>query len=282
MHRALTEDDQGRAITLAGMTREREILTSAEVVSALRTVAARLGATDFTPVEYEETREQINLELGRRHLHGQAVRPLPSLHTIRFKMSFPECMSVAGLSSRVVSYIRGMPRADAIALFFEHCGFFPRQADTAWFARVNGIQLLDITTDRHAPAARIARERFAEQGRWCPPANQAPRPEGWQEAAQADTPALQAARAAFPRSKREGYTLEELRAAIDRALDLLPPGQKLTEITYRALHRQHGLISPGVINKMGKRYDTSFGRLVREVVANRVSAMRDTPSAETT
>jgi hypothetical protein len=149
--------------------------------------------------------------------------------------------------------------------------------DTAWFARVHGIQLRYKAKDPHAPAGEAVRARFVAQGRWCPPATRsATRPVEWQVAAQQDSPALQAARAEFPRDKREGYTLEELRAAIDRALDLLPPGQKLTEITYWALHHQLGLIAPGVINRTGKRYDTSFGRLAREVMAARVAAMRQT------
>jgi hypothetical protein len=120
VRRALTESDQGRAITLAGMTREREILTSAEVASALRTVARRLGTSEFSPTEYEQTRDEINRQLAGRHLHGRMVRPLPSLHTIRFKMSFPEAMAATGFSTPAKSRLRGMARVDAITLLIKH------------------------------------------------------------------------------------------------------------------------------------------------------------------
>ncbi len=269
-----TEELPARTIARASHVREREVLTTAEAVFAFQAVGRRLGTDEITPALYEQGRQTINREVGRRYRHGSAAMPLPSLDVVREKFAFTEIAAAAGLRCAERAVQRLMPRAHAVLLFVEHCGFQPGQEELRRFARHHRVQLVAREHERHSQAIATARAESARTGRWFPTRRPLALPTGWQQYAQADSPALSRARAEFPAAKKAGYTVEEVRAAVRRAFDLLPPGEALTQERYRALSTAHGLPSPSVIQRLTQRTGTGFGTLVREVALERAAAMR--------
>jgi hypothetical protein len=203
------------------------------------------------------------------------VPRLPSLDVIRERHSFPELVERAGLTVAKQTAPGLLPRFAAITLFVEHHGFLPSQLDLRWFARTHAIQLVAEERERHVMATQTARNEARARGRWFPPARPYELRIGWRDEPAEVSPALAAASRACPAARKAGYSLDEVRDALRTALDLLGPGQALTQRNYRALSVEHGLPSPSVIQRLTKRLDTSFGALVREVAAERVTAQRN-------
>lgn len=269
-----TDPDALRTIARSASPAVRSVLTESEVVNALLTAAHYLGADELSPASYEQARCALNAAIARRHRHGRAAAPLPSVDVIREKFSFAAVVADAGLAVAARREQRLMTRAAAVTLFIEHCGFLPRQLDLRWFATHHGIQLVDREHERHRIAVGAAATEARRLGRWFPMSSPATLPDDWQRAAHADSPALAHARAAFPAARRAGYTVEEVRDSIRRAFELLVPGATLTQERYRLLSVAHGLPSPSVIGRLATRERTSFGALVREVATERAEAAR--------
>ncbi|CAB4918117.1 unannotated protein [freshwater metagenome] len=123
-------------------------------------------------------------------------------------------------------------------------------------------------------AMQAARDDARARGRWFPPTRPYELRIGWRDETAEISPALAAASRACPAPRKAGYSLDEVREALRTALDLLGPGQALTQRNYRVLSVEHGLPSPSVIQRLTTRLDTSFGALVREVAAERAAAQR--------
>lgn len=263
-----------RTIARASHVRGREVLTAAEAVFAFQAVARRFGADEITPALYEQGRQAINREVSRRHQHGSAALPLPSLGVVREKFAFTEIAAAAGLRCAERTVQRLMPRAQAVLLFVEHCGFQPGQEELRRFAQHHRVRLVAREHEPHSQAVATARAESIRTGRWFPARRPLALPTEWQQYAQANSPAMSRARAEFPAAKKAGYTVEEVRAAIRRAFGLLPPGETLTQERYRALSTTHGLPSPSVIQRLGQRTGAGFGTLVREIALERANAMR--------
>lgn len=274
-----TDPDAPRTIARATSPPVRSVLTEAETVDALQTAAQHLGASELSPARYEQARRALNAATARRHLHGRAAAPMPSVDVIREKFSFAAVVADAGLAVAARREQRLMTRAAAVTLFIEHCGFVPRQLDLRWFASHHGMQLVDREHERHRAAVAAAAAEAGRLGRWFPTSSPTALPDGWQLGAQADSPALARARAAFPAARKAGYSIEEVREGIRQAFDLLDPGAALTQERYRTLSVDHGLPSPSVIGRLAKRQQTSFGALVRGVASERAEAARHTPPA---
>ncbi|HST54462.1 MAG TPA: hypothetical protein VLJ42_01030 [Solirubrobacteraceae bacterium] len=269
------EELRARTIARATHSREREVLTTAEAVFALQAVARRLATEEITPTIYEHERQAINAEVRRRYRHGSAAVPLPSVDVLREKFEFAEIMDAAGLRYAERAAQRLMPRASAVLLFLEHCGFLPGQQDLRWFARHHRIQLVAEERERHLHATDTARATWKRDGRWFPASRRRRRLLAGRNWLPRGSPALRRARAAFPAARKAGYTEREIRDAVRRAFSLLPPGQTLTQERYRMLSTEHGLPSPSVIQRSSKQTGTGFGALVREVAAERAAAIRD-------
>jgi hypothetical protein len=270
-------NDQNPAWTLssASKERQRQVLTSAEVCSAITTVAARLGTSEISVADYEPTRQIINRELARRHLHGAHLTPLPSMGTIQKKMSFADAVQMAGLTMTPIHKRGLMPRAEAVRLFIEHYGFAPRVRDLRWFRARHGIQLVGQGSQSHLEILSEVRAQFVAEGRWWPErVPKAALPEGWQ-AAIPDSPDLQAARAAYPANKANAYTLSDVVAGLHRAFELLPPGEKLVRDRYAAISKAHRLPQYASVLRVAAAHGTSYGQLVRQVSEERAAAIKD-------
>lgn len=201
---------------------------------------------------------------------------MPALGVIRDKFSFTEVAAAAGLVITPRTTRSLLPRSEAVILFVEHCGFLPRQADLAWFARQHRIQLVSRSRELHRQAITAARVTAEDQDRPFPAHLPVVPPPGWQHAASRDSPALAQARERYPAARKGGYGIEEVRGAIRRAFDLSGPGVALTQERYRALSTAHGLPSPSVIQRLGSKHGTSFGTLVREIASERATGCRST------
>lgn len=275
---AVLEQDPTRAAARVGKRQMRAVLTRAESTTALQTAARRLDTSELSPASYERTRLAINGEIAARHLHGRAVKPLPSVDVLRERFVFGELLVAAGLTLAAPGAKPLLSRSAAIVLFVEHCGFLPRQQDLRWFASHHQIQLVDREHERHSVATSSASSEFQASGRWFPPQTPERLPHDWQALAMGDSACLAQARQSYPAARKSGYSLGELRDGIRRAFDLLQPGQTLTQERYRTLSVTHGLPSPSVIQRKTKRLQTSFGVLVREVATERATAMQPLPT----
>ena len=123
--------------------------------------------------------------------------------------------------------------------------------------------------------AELARERFRDMGRWFPPIKTRgiERPEDWQRLGDR-SPLLAELARLYPRQRAvdEGYTIEEIREVLARAWELVPRGKRLTVAEYCKLYRANGWPHDFTINKLAKRHDTSFAKLVQEEAARRAKA----------
>lgn len=189
-------------------------------------------------------------------------------------MSFPEAVEAAGLRVKGKAVRGFMPRTEAVRLFVEHCGFVPRTEDLRFFATRQRFQMVDRGRRLHSEVlAEVAAQFEAEGKPWPERVRGTPPPEGWKEAAAlATSPALDAARTAYPARKTEAYTLDEVVDGIRAAFDLCPPGDRLTVVRYAALSREHRLPQPSSVQRVAKKHGTSYGALVRQVARERAEA----------
>lgn len=274
--------DAARAIANARNTSARQLLTAQEVRSALLTVAARLATSELSPASYEQTRVAINAETKRRHLHGRAAMPLPSIDAIRSAMSFPAAVVDAGLTVSARRQSLPMPRVDAAILFVEHCNLYPSRPRLTWFASYHGIAIAAATSKQpHIDAVAAAKSYFHARGDAFPPSSQGERGSSWREAVMHDSGAIGAARTAYPIKRRAGYSLDEIREAIHQAFDLLRPGERLSARRYREIALAHGLPSMSAIQNRSAEHNTGWVALVGEVAAERAAAMQRLPPSNT-
>lgn len=270
----MNDRDPATALSAASKQHHRRVLTSAEACSAIKTVAARLGTDEISAMDYEQTRQIINRELARRHLHGAHLTPLPALGTIRTSMSFPDAVHAAGFT--MPTHKRSlMPRAEAVRLFVEHYGFAPRVTDLRWFRARHGIQLVNQDLQRHFEILAEVRAEFVAEGRWWPErVPGAAVPENWQHTI-SDSPALQAARAKYPGIQAKAYTLSDVVAGLHLAFELLPPGEKLIRSRYGAIAKAHRLPQFSSVMRVAVKHGTTYGQLVRQVAEERAAAIKD-------
>lgn len=274
--RVLRAHNPAKAIADAAKRQHRRVLTQAAVIAAVRRVAARLDSSELSMAEYERERLLIDASVARSHTHGTSFRRMPGAEVIDRKFGFKNVVEAAGL---VVPPPLAPPllcRADAVAAFVEHYGFQPRKLDIEWFGRHHGIQLVLITKDPHTPAVEAAKRRFVDAGRWFPPeASIRARPEEWQHLGDG-APGLTRLALAHPRKRGrgEGYSLDEVRAAIAWAYDSMKPDQRLTADRYRDLNRRDGMPSVKTIYLVAKEHGTSFAQLVRDEAARRAATAR--------
>ena len=242
----------------------------------MQRVAAHPGKDRLTVQEYEEGREALDGALSRRHRHGAQVTPLPTADTIRRKLSWPTLLGEAGLVAPK-KLDPAFPRDEAIALFIEQYGFRPRQKDMLWWGRHHRIWLSNRFAANHTTYVERAEARFAELGRWFPPQVRGDDgcPAGWQEY-EVDTARMATLRARYTRERVAGdpYTVDDVRAAIGRAFDLLGPGERLTASRYRHLGAQVDLPSVKTVYKVAGAHGTTFAAMVRAEAHRRAAALR--------
>lgn len=264
----------------AGKDQARRVITKPECVAAIKQVLARLGTTKLTRCQYDDAREAINAEAKRRHLHGRHIVPLPHSQQITVTCgSFAAALNAAGAMTAQVSGRTKITRAHAVEVFVEHFGFRPSQRDLQWFGRHHRIQMVMLHREPHGRAIEAARQRFEELGRWFPPApppgDRAERPEDWEQLGEGSEVLADLAQR-FPRLRttREGYSPEEIREAISKAYDALPPGQRLTGALYRERSGELGLPSLKTIYQAAADDTQTFRALVKAEEQRRAKAAR--------
>ncbi len=261
----LTQTDQRTRITRS----------QAEVVFAVQAAARWLGTDHINQGSYERARREINRAVQRRHLHGRVFVSLPAVSTVRRRMPFSKAAAAAGLTISPRQVKPAMPREHLTALFVEHCGFSPTVVQLIRFASYHRIRLADIRDDPHAPGVAAAREAFRQAGRWYPPAVRRASPPDAAARIERSSRDIRRAGERFPATKKEGYTLDDLREALRAAFELMPPGESLTSISYLAASELHPhLPNRTMIRKAAARLGTSWEELAQELVREQAESLR--------
>lgn len=130
---------------------------------------------------------------------------------------------------------------------------------------------MDHSNEPQSQAVAAAAQRFAHEGRWFPPkASRHARAENWREYDH-DLTALAEVAKRYPRERTqgEGFTLDEVRAAISTAYDLAG-NERLTAVRYQNIAAEHRLPSIKTVIAAAKRNGTSFSELVGNESARRL------------
>lgn len=255
--------------------RPRATRTRAEFVFAIQAAARWLDTDHINQASYQRARREINASVRRRHLHGNAFVPLPEISTIKRLMPFSEAVTAAGLTISIRQVKQAMPRRHLTVLFVEHGGFSPTFRQLIRFASHHRIRLADRQDDPYTPGIAAAREAFQREGRWFPPSVRSASPPDATARIERSSPDTQRARERFPATKKEGYSLDELRQALRAASAALPPGESLTSSSYLAASELHPhLPNSAVMRKAAVRLGTSWEELVHELVREQTDSLR--------
>ncbi|MTD42839.1 hypothetical protein GKE82_00590 [Conexibacter sp. W3-3-2] len=271
---ALTSANPGHSVAQAARQHRRRVLTLPEAISAVRRAASALDADELTAASYEDARRALDERGRRRHRHGRHLTPMPSADVIHHAHGFARVVQAAGLRTPDTTYAPSLPRAEAVLVFLEAFGFLPRSNDLDWFGREYGIQLANKRAISHADSIEQARAAATSQGRWFPvDVPRGRRPTDWQTTP-VDAARIEHLAAVYPRKRTAGqaFTLDDLRAGIAAAFDLVEPGERVTVSRYKALARVHGLPNYGTLHERAKEHETTFPKLAHEEAERRSRA----------
>lgn len=272
-HHALHSETPARSLAQVAPRDVRRVLTAAEMSAALRRVAGSLGTNTLSVGEYEAGRKAMEERAARRYRHATHLVSMPHAAVIMRKGSWAQALADAGLVAPGLE-ATALPRADAIEVFIEQFGFLPRQEGVSWMGRHHGIQLTDRRAELFSVSVETARQRYEAQGRAFP--NPLPRgklPADWQARGDGSAVLVELAKRYPPkRHQGQGYTLDEVRAAIATAYDAMTSGQRLTAHGYRAISRGLNLPSLKTVSDVAVRHELNFSRLVQDQADRRSAA----------